>query len=90
MLTALLLAGLLAAAEPVPRVMRLDYFHTGNAAEERFALDGVTLEGAWPGHPGRMFDNTNLGKYNFEIIDTKTGRVLFSRGFASIFGEWRN
>jgi len=83
-----LFAGLLAAAEPTPRTMRLDYFHTGNATEERFALDGIVLEGSWPGPSNRAIDDTNLGKYYFEIIDRGSNRVLYSRGFASIYGEW--
>jgi hypothetical protein len=36
----------------------------------------------------RAVDDTNLGKYLFEVIDRKTNRVVYSRGFASIFGEW--
>ncbi len=68
--------------------MRLDYVHTGNAAEEHFALDGLSLEGEWPGRLDRLIDNTNLGKYLFEIIDRKTNQLLYSRGFASIYGEW--
>src|SRR5690606_40882336 len=42
----------------------------------------------WPGNPARPIDDTNLGKYLFEVIDRATNRVLYSRGFASIFGEW--
>ncbi len=84
----LLFVGLLAAADPSPITMRLDYFHTGNALEERFALDGVVIEGPWPGPLNRTIDDTNLGKYFFEIIDRQTNRVLYSRGFASIYGEW--
>jgi hypothetical protein len=71
-----------------PRTMRLDYFHTGNAAEEVFALDSAVLEGEWPGPPDKAIDDTNLGKYYFEVVDRRTNRILFSRGFASIFGEW--
>jgi IgA peptidase M64/peptidase M64-like protein len=80
----------LAAAQAAagPRTLRLDYFHTGGAAEERFALDGLALEGPWPGPPDRLLDDTNLGKYFFEVIDRDTNRVLYSRGFASIYGEW--
>jgi len=85
---AMFLTGFLAAGDATPRTMRLDYFHTGNAAEERFALDAVVLEGAWPGHPNRTFDDSNLGKYYFEVVDKGTNRILYSRGFASIFGEW--
>ncbi len=76
------------AAPDAPRTLRLDYFHTGDAASETFGLDGLIVEGAWPGRPGRGIDDTNLGKYYFEVIDRKTNRTLYSRGFASIYGEW--
>ena len=69
--------------------MRVDYFHTGNAAEEHFSLDRVVLEPLpWPGNPTRPIDDTNLGKYLFEVIDRATNRVVYSRGFASVYGEW--
>lgn len=68
--------------------MRLDYVHTGTAAEEHFALDGIVLEGDWSGRADRAVDDSNLGKYLFEVIDRKTNRVVYSRGFASIYGEW--
>jgi IgA peptidase M64/peptidase M64-like protein len=84
-LTLLLAAA--AAAEPT-RTLRLDYFHTGTASEEHFALDGMALEGPWPGPADRRLDDTNFGKYSFEVIDRATNRVLYSRGFASIYGEW--
>jgi len=86
LLSCLVLAATLAAAPP--RTMRLDYFHTGAASEERFSLDGLALEGPWPGRLDRTIDTTNLGKYYFEVIDRKTNRVLYSRGYASMYGEW--
>ena len=58
------------------------------AAEEHFALDGVVLEGAWPGPLDRWIDESNLGKYYFQVLDRATNRVIYSRGFASIYGEW--
>jgi hypothetical protein len=77
------------AASAAPRTMRVDYDHTGNATEERFALDRVVLEPLeWPGNPARPLDDTNLGKYFFEVVDRKSNRVIYSRGFASVFGEW--
>jgi hypothetical protein len=76
------------ATEP-PRTLRLDFFHTGTATEERFSLDRLVLEPLpWPGNPARPSDDTNLGKYFFEVIDRASNRVLYSRGFASIYGEW--
>ncbi len=86
-LLALLLATSASAA--APRTFRVDYFHTGNATEERFSLDRLVLEPLpWPGNPSRPIDETNLGKYLFEVRDRATNRLLYSRGFASIYGEW--
>ncbi|HYG70556.1 MAG TPA: IgA Peptidase M64, partial [Anaeromyxobacteraceae bacterium] len=88
MLTTILLAASLAAA-PAPRTLRVDWFHTGNATEERFSVDRIVLEPLpFPGRPDRAIDETNLGKYLFEVRDVGTNRLLYSRGFASIYGEW--
>ncbi|HWC65357.1 MAG TPA: IgA Peptidase M64 [Thermoanaerobaculia bacterium] len=78
-----------ALASAAPRTMRLDYFHSGNAREERFSAGRVVVEPLpWPGNPSRPLDDTNLGKYFFEVRDAATGRPIYSRGFASIYGEW--
>ena len=69
-------------------LMRVDYFHTGTASKERFSLDRVRVEGPWSGNPRRLTDSTGLGKYRFRLTDPESGRVLFSRGFSSIYGEW--
>ncbi|MCP3957895.1 MAG: peptidase M64 [bacterium] len=75
-------------ADDPPRTLRVDYFHTGTATEEVFSLDRVVLEPlAFPGNPARPIDDTNLGKYLFEVRDAGD-EVLYSRGFASIYGEW--
>lgn len=73
----------------VPRTMRLDYYHTGNDHSETFSMGDVVLEPLpWPGNLSKAIDNTNLGKYFFEVRDRATNKLLYSRGFASIFGEW--
>jgi len=82
-----MIAAALLAAEP--RTMRVDYFHGGTATEEQLSLDSISLEGPWPGRLDRTSDDTNLGKYYFEVLDRKTNRMLYSRGFASVFGEWQ-
>jgi hypothetical protein len=82
----LVLAAASASAAPT---MRVDYYHTGNDKEERFSLDRIVIEPLpWPGNPARPLDDTNLGKYFFEVIDAESGRTIYSRGFSSIYGEW--
>src|SRR5438874_13159942 len=84
----MLLVALLVAAIP-PRAFRVDYVHSGTASDERFALERLVLEPLpWPGNPDRTADDTNSGKYLFEVRDRSTGRLLYSRGFSSIYGEW--
>ncbi len=69
--------------------MRVDYYHTGNATQEHFSLDRIVVEPlAWPGDPAKTIDTTLRGKYWFEVIDEATKRVVYSRGFASMYGEW--
>ena len=78
-----------AAIAETPKTLRLDYYHTGSATEEVFSLDRLVVEPLpWPGNPDRPVDDTNLGKYLFEVRNPETGELLYSRGFASIYGEW--
>ncbi len=88
LMAASLLSGL-AFAQSAPRTMRVDYYHSGNGSQELFSLDRVVLEPlAWPGNLRKTIDETNLGKYLFEVRDRNTNRILYSRGFASVYGEW--
>jgi len=68
--------------------LRLDFVHTGGRGVEVYAVDRVVVEPLpWPGHPERTLDATNLGPWRFEVRD-EAGQLRFSRGFASIYGEW--
>ncbi len=71
------------------KTMRVNYFHTGNHGEEVIALDSVVSDGPWPGSRTRLIDTLNLGNYYFEVIDRETNQPIYSRGFASVFGEWQ-
>ena len=69
--------------------MRVDYYHSGNATQEHFSLDRVVVEPLnWPGDPAKAIDTTLRGKYWFDVIDEASKKVVFSRGFASMYGEW--
>ncbi len=71
------------------KTMRLDYFHTGNSDEEMFAVDKVLSDGPWGGSKKILIDKLEFGLYFFEVIDIESKVLLYSRGFASIFGEWQ-
>ena len=52
------------------------------AGQEIVALDRIVSDGSWPGSRTRLVDDTNLGKYLFEVVDRATNTVIYSRGFA--------
>ena len=96
---AALIAGVLTVGHPLDSItpyeaaftgdtMRVDYIQTGGLGIETVALDRLVNDGPWPGSRLNLVDETNLGKYLFEVIDRGTNRVIYSRGFASLYGEW--
>ncbi|MEJ7806084.1 MAG: M64 family metallopeptidase [Telluria sp.] len=73
-----------------PATIRVDYHHSGNALSDQYALERVVVEPLpWPGNPAQALDNTDRGQNRVEVVDAKTGDLLYSRGFSTIFGEWR-
>ena len=78
----------IALAFDFTRTLRVDYFHTGGPDGESLKFDAAIAEAAWSGSQTQLIDTTNLGKYFFEVIDSSSNRVIYSRGFASIYGEW--
>lgn len=71
------------------KTMRLDYFHTGNSDTEHFAADKILSDGEWYGSTKVLIDELELGYFFFEVIDQESKTLLYSRGYASIFGEWQ-
>jgi len=71
------------------KTMRFDFFHTGNSKTEVFAIDKIASDGLWSGSLTVLIDELELGPYFYEVIDKNTNVLLYSRGFANIFGEWQ-
>jgi hypothetical protein len=79
-----------AQAAQQPATVRLDYIHSGNALDEHYAVERVLIEPLpWPGDLSQRFDDTNRGNNRVEVADAKTGDLLYSRDFSTVFGEWK-
>ncbi|MDP4290145.1 MAG: M64 family metallopeptidase [Bacteroidota bacterium] len=72
------------------KTMRLDYFHSGTAQEEHFAVDQTVNDGNWPGNKSKLIDKLERGPYFFEVIDKASKVLLYSRGFSNVFSEWQS
>ncbi|MBQ5950126.1 IgA Peptidase M64 [Massilia sp. ST3] len=87
---AMLLLAAATAHAAQPATVRVDYTHSGNAQSDHYALERVVIEPLpWPGSLAKNVDDTNRGQNRVEVVDAKTGALLYSRGFSTIFGEWR-
>jgi len=95
-ITILSLSGLLVAQSSVDfdqffidQTMRLDYFHIGDAHQEFITLDHVYQQGIWAGSQKNLLDHFDNGRYYVKIYDASSGKLIFSKGFDSYFGEYK-
>ena len=69
--------------------LRVDFVFAGNAKTEKIYLQEIKKEPFWSGVKENLLDGFNYGEYKFEIIDKKSGTLIFSRGFCTFFEEWQ-
>ena len=88
LLAALMFAA--SAAALAPATLRVDLQHSGTTEREAWALERVLVEPLpWPGNPSKPIDDSNRGINRFDVIDAASGKLLYSRGYSTVFGEWR-
>jgi len=69
--------------------LRVDYIHTANNKTEIFSLDSYYHEPFWGGSNINLIDTFDYGHYKFEVYDSATSTLIYSRGFSTLCGEWR-
>lgn len=68
--------------------LRVGYHHSGKASEEHLGIEHLRIDPIWAGSHTQLLDPNNFGKYRVELRDLATQAMLYTRGFASIYGEW--
>lgn len=71
------------------KTMRVDYYHTGDAAREIFSIDKIYKIHHYAGSKRNLIDDLNNGKYYYKIYAHNSGKLIFSKGFDSYFGEYK-
>ncbi len=71
------------------KTMRIDYFHIGDAKEEIVTVDKIYQQGIWAGSKAQLIDEFDNGRYYIKIFDAASGKLLYSKGFDSYFGEYK-
>lgn len=71
------------------RTMRVDYYRVGDAKTDEVYIDEIIAEPYWGGSLVNLIDETKFGKYLVKVLDKKTGALIFSRSYSTLFGEWQ-
>ncbi len=71
------------------KALRIDLYHTGDAKGETYSLDEIRIEPYWAGNPRSLLDTLNLGSCILRVFDVKTNAMIHSRGFSTLFDEWK-
>ncbi|MBT8378754.1 MAG: IgA Peptidase M64 [Ignavibacteria bacterium] len=71
------------------KTLRLDYFHTGDSVNSFYSIGELIEEPYWGGSKVNLIDKFPYGKYRFEVYDSATNKLIYSRGYSTLFGEWQ-
>ncbi len=69
--------------------LRFDFLLGGNESEARVYPQQMKLEPHWAGSLINLVDTFNFGTYRFRVLDAESGKLLFSKGFSTLFQEWQ-
>ncbi len=71
-----------------PDRLRIDLTFAGDASYQKIFLEGMVKECAWSGSKTNLVDTFNYGEYRMEVLNQQ-GEVIYSKGFNTLFQEWR-
>ena len=72
------------------KTLRVDYYHSGNQLEEFYSMDELLEEPFWGGSKTQLIDKFDFGKYKVLVFDTLENKIIYSKGYSSLFAEWRD
>ncbi len=68
--------------------MRVDYLMAGDKNDFDLYLYKTYQEPHWGGSETNLADTMNYGNFSFDVSDSVTSRLLYSRSFNTLFREW--
>lgn len=71
------------------QALRIDLYQVGDAKEEFIIVHRLFLEPIWPESRTSLIQPFDYGRYLIKVYDIASNRLIFSRGFESVFGEYR-
>jgi hypothetical protein len=70
------------------RALRLEMLQVGNSREFVTTVQTYAEESCWPEFPDHLITPFPYGKFMIRVHDAASGRLLFTRGFDTLFAEY--
>lgn len=73
----------------IHKTLRLDYIQAGDAQNSNIYFEQMKCEQNWGGNIINLIDKYNYGEYRFFVYDMNTMKLIYSRGYSTLFQEWQ-
>lgn len=73
----------------ISQTLRIDLIHAGNFKSENYFLEKLIKEPYWGGSKTHLIDKFRYGENIIEVYDYATNKLIYSRGYATLFQEWK-
>ncbi len=73
----------------ISQTLRIDLIHAGNFESENYFLEKLIKEPYWGGSKTHLIDKFRYGENIVEVYDYATDKLIYSRGYATLFQEWK-
>ncbi|MCX6165208.1 MAG: M64 family metallo-endopeptidase [Ignavibacteriae bacterium] len=73
----------------ISKTLRLDYTQAGDAQNSNLFFEQMKCEPYWGGNVKNLIDKFNFGEYRFLVYDSSSQKLIYSRGFSTLFQEWQ-
>ncbi len=71
------------------KALRIDYYHTGDSANDYYSVDELKEEPYWGGSHINLVDKFNYGSYKAEVFDDSSNIEIYTRTYSTLFHEWQ-
>ena len=71
------------------KTLRIDFALSGNAQSQSAAIQKLREEPVWGGPVKNLIDTFGYGGYYVNVYDKSGKELIYSRGFNTLFEEWR-
>lgn len=72
----------------LPKTMRFDYTRAGNSDSSTVYFEQLKEEPYWGGSKVNLIDKFNFGDYRVMLYDSTGNKLIYSRGYSTLFREW--